>query len=321
MKILIIKLGALGDVIISTAIINQILEHHKNSDIKLLTTSAFKDLFSGFEKLQIVAFERKGFLNTLKIISWVRSEGFDRLYDLQSNDRTSLITALSGIACRAGNHPRFPYNKHPDSIYAGQCHAFERLNKIIESVGIKKADPKPFLPVKDENQIKVTSWLKSNKLVDKPFVLIHAGSSMSHLKKRWPYYAELAKALSKNNFKVVWIGANEDIEINKKLSDETGINATSQFTIEELIELGKNASFAITNDSAPMHILSCSDIPIYSLFGPTNPRRTHALGQSDKVIFAGGDMPENDAAFIPVDISKISLEKVLKKLETDALIK
>ena len=65
----------------------------------------------------------------------------------------------------------------------------------------------------------------------------------------------------------------------------------------ELIELGKQALFAVTNDSAPMHILSCSDIPIYALFGPTNPKRTHALGQENRVISVASVFPKDDSKF------------------------
>ena len=33
-----------------------------------------------------------------------------------------------------------------------------------------------------------------------------------------------------------------------------------------------------------MHILSCADLPVYALFGPTDWRRYHALGQEQNVI-------------------------------------
>ena len=84
--------------------------------------------------------------------------------------------------------------------------------------------------------------------------------------------------------------------------------------------MGKHAAFAVTNDSAPMHILSCSDIPIYALFGPTNPKRTHALGQSNRVISMSSNFPADDSKFIPHDISKISLSSVLEKIRKDNII-
>lgn len=319
MKVLIIKLGALGDVIISTAIVKQIMNHHSNDEVYLLTTPSFTELFSHFNTLHIFAFERKGLGNKFKTIHWIRKHKFDRLYDLQSNDRTGFFSALSGIAYRAGNHPRYPYNVHPKTSYKGECHSFERLNQIIESADILPAEPLPYLPIPDEVNQKINYWIEEHGLEKDKFVLLHAGSSPAHLNKRWPYFEELALQLAKS-FSIVWLGGEDDVELNKHLSRSAGINTTNTFNILDLVALGKKAKFAITNDSAPMHILSCSQIPVFGLFGPTYPRRTHALGQFENVITANKDIARNDRDFIPANISDISIDMVLDKLKTRRLI-
>ncbi len=319
MKILIIKLGALGDAIISTSIIKQILEHHADDDVYLLTSPEFTAIFLHFETLQINSFERKGIFNKLKSIFWIRKNRFDRIYDLQSNDRTRVFCALSGAPFLAGNHPYYPYTVHPDNSYVGECHSFDRLNQIIKSANIKPAQATPYLPATKLTAGRVNGWLNKHGLIDKPFVIFHAGSSPLHIKKRWPYFKELASKLN-SLFEIVWVGGNDDVELNRTLSAGTGINTTNQFSLFELVELGKHARFAITNDSAPMHILSCSQIPVFGLFGPTYPRRTHALGQFDNVISANKQIALNDLEFKPSDISNISLEMVLNKLEEHKLI-
>ncbi|MCG8379798.1 MAG: glycosyltransferase family 9 protein [Proteobacteria bacterium] len=319
MKILIIKLGALGDVIISTAVVKKILEHHQQDEISLLTTPAYKNLFSNFENLNVIAFERKGFINTIKVISWIRRNKFERIYDLQSNDRSTIYCALSGVAYRAGNHPRFPYHVHPEKKYIGECHSFERLNQIITSAGIQAATPLPYLPIPETVTKEVSTWLDKHGLLKKSFAILHAGSSPLHLKKRWPHFLELAKKINQT-LEIVWIGGNDDIELNELLSKETGINATGAFDILGLAEFGKRAKFAVTNDSAPMHILSCSQIPVFGIFGPTYPRRTHALGQLQNIITASDDIASNDESFKPEDISRIPVDKVLNKLKNQNLI-
>jgi ADP-heptose:LPS heptosyltransferase len=319
MKVLIIKLGALGDIINSTAIINQLSQHHNKDDIYLLTSNAFKGFFSDLNNLKVFSFDRKGILNTCKAVLWIRKHRFDCIYDLQSNDRTTIYCALSGSPFRAGNHPRFPYHAHPKTKYIGECHSFERLNQILESANIKKAKPIPFLPVTKKISKEVADWLEQHNISEKSFVLLHAGSSPIHLKKRWPFFSELASILSKY-LDIVWIGGEDDKELNATLSNTTGIDATNAFTILALAELGKKAKFAITNDSAPMHILSCSEIPVFGLFGPTYARRTHALGQLDNVITPDGIIAKNDYDFNPQDISGISVEMVLNKLKERKLL-
>lgn len=318
MKVLIIKLGALGDIIISTSVIDQIINHHKSDEVFLLTSANFENLFTDFN-LNIVSFNRKGLTEKIKSILWIRKNKFDRIYDLQSNDRTTLYCALSGSPYRIGNHPRYPYHAHPKTKYIGECHSFDRLNQILESADIKKAYPRPFLPITNAVISEVSEWLNKKNLSNKHFVLLHAGSSLIHLQKRWPFFSELASILSER-YSIVWIGSNDDSETNKNLSSKIGVDATNQFSILALAQLGKKAAFAVTNDSAPMHILSCSEIPVFGLFGPTYARRTHALGQLENVITAQTKIAKNDRSFMPEDISSIPVDKVINKLKERSLL-
>jgi len=319
LKILIIKLGALGDVVISTSIINKILAHHKKDDVYLLTTPAFENLFNEIRNLKVIKCMRYGLFNLIKTILWIRSARFNKIYDLQSNDRSTIYCALSGVSFCAGNHPRFPYKAHPDDIYKGECHSFERLNQIIVSAGISPALPEPSLPTPPNTITKISSWLKEKNLTQKNFIIMHAGSSNKHTQKRWPFFKELALIL-KNYFEIVWVGGVDDSMLNAHLTKSTGINATCDFDILSLAELGRRSKFAVTNDSAPMHILSCSKIPVFGIFGPTYPRRTHALGQMQNVIFPNNVIPKNDAGFKPKDISAVSVDDVISKIKKQNLI-
>ncbi len=319
-KILIIKLGALGDVIMATPIIKQIQQQHDRDELYLLTTPSFLNLFKNWKGLKTVAFPRHGLLSIPRSVSWIRQHKFDVLYDIQSNDRTSIISALSGIHKRVGNHPRFPYHLHPPEPYVGQCHAFERLNQILLSANITPAPQTPWLPKDKQEESFVESWLKQRGLLNKQLVLLHAGSSKKHPDKRWPCFGELAKVLERNSYMVLWIGGDDDLEINRKLATQAGYDASNAFNILQLIELGRLASFAITNDSAPMHVLSCSMIPIYGLFGPTNWRRAHALGQQHRVITPATDIISQDNAFTPRPLDTLSIDNVLERLRKDGLI-
>jgi heptosyltransferase-2 len=193
---------------------------------------------------------------------------------------------------------------------------------VLESAGIPAAPCAPSLPASEEEKFHIRSWLKENKLIEKNFIIIHAGGSRRHPEKRWPYYEQLAAKLSSMNKTVIWVGGNDDLEINKSLSSITGINASNLFTFSELAEFGKHASFAITNDSGPMHILSCSNIPVYGLFGPTNWIRNHAICQESRVISAqiDGDSPLLNSAFRPLSLKTISTNVVVNRLSSDGIL-
>src|SRR3972149_11371039 len=102
--ILVIKLGALGDVVMATSSIRQIIDHHHGASVHLLTAPQYTEIFKNWNNLQVTSFNRKGIAETLSAIRWIRAGGFSRVYDLQSSDRTAIICALSGIKEIVGNH-------------------------------------------------------------------------------------------------------------------------------------------------------------------------------------------------------------------------
>lgn len=308
MKILIIKLGALGDVVMATPIIRQIQRHHGNAAIYLLTTPAYEALFKHWEGLAVQSIERRGLGNLLRMIRWVRAERFDWVYDLQSNDRSALLCALSGICERIGNHPRYPYTLHPPDPYLGQCHIFDRHNQLLASAGIGPAEPKPWLPLSAAEEDKAARWIAGHGLTTRQFVLLHAGASLKRPEKRWPYFGEIGLRLSAAGLIPVWLGAKPDRELNKTLAARCGIDATSMFDPLELIALGRHAAFALTNDSGPMHVLSCAGIPVYACFGPSDPRRNHALGQRQCVL-----RPTDGSR----DLARLPADEVWERLSND----
>ena len=314
-KNLIIKLGALGDIVMATSLIKQIQQHHENDESFLLTTPGFANIFESWNKLNVVSFERKGPASFIKVLRWIRNKHFDRIYDLQSNDRTSIFCALSGASTIIGNHPRYPYNIHPVDKYTGQCHIYDRMLDVLLSAGLKPVHEIPCLPVSAKDRDYVKTWLRENHLSQKPLVILHAGASNKHSEKCWPYFEELAVVLGNRGFTIIWAGGESEKEINKQLALRVGLDASNLFSINQLAELGRYARFALTNDSGPMHALASSEIPVFSFFGPTNWRRNHAIGQADNVITLNRNDP-----FRPVSLDKITVDMAISCLESQGLI-
>lgn len=325
MKVLIIKLGALGDVIMATALVRQIQSHHNADELWLLTTPGFAPIFADWPGLQVIAFPRKGMGAMLRLLRWMRTQHFRRVYDLQANDRTGLLCALSGIPERVGNHPRYPYTIHPPQRWDQRSHIFERMNAVLVSARIAPAEARPWLPLSAPGRARVAEWLVRHDLRDGRFAVMHAGASPGWPSKCWPYYADLAEGLAARGVRTVWLGAGADASGNALLAARTGIDATGAFSIAELAELGRHARFAVTNDSGPMHALAASSIPVYAFFGPTDWRRNHALGQGGRVL--RNDSPcaactqrdratRSDHTCLP----GISAAEVLARLAADGLL-
>ncbi|MFT4560710.1 MAG: ADP-heptose:LPS heptosyltransferase [Gammaproteobacteria bacterium] len=315
MNVLIIKLGALGDVVMATSLISAIQKAHPSAKVSLLTSAPFAALFRQWPELTVKTTQRRGLWNTRATIRWIRSLQCDRIYDLQSNDRSAVLCALSACRERVGNHPRYPYTLHPGSRWRGQSHIYARMIEVLAAANITNVNSVPTLPAGPDERDSVNQWLIDNSLSKESFVLLHAGASVTRPKKRWPFFAELGSRLEALGLRPVWIGAGADAKINRELSNGTGgLDASDRFTIIELAELGRHARFAVTNDSGPMHILSASQIPVFGLFGPSDWRRNHALGQESYAI-AGVECLERYRGSRSADcLPDLSCEMVWTKL-------
>ena len=316
-RILILKFGALGDVVMATSLVRQIQEHHKDDRIYLITSPAYTSVFKHWNGLNVMAFKRKGLLETTRMILWIRKSAFERIYDLQSNDRTSLICALSGIKERVGNHPRFPYTHHPRDAWTGQCHIHERMLAVLESAGIRSESGPPLLLTTEQEKAHVSDWIKKHHLMPGSYAILHAGASSRHPEKCWPFFLELAQAIYQAGYAVVWVGTETEADENRQRAETVGIDASNAFSITGLAELGRRARFAVTNDSGPMHILSASGIPVFAFFGPTNWLRSHAIGQFEHVIIP--PCLSRDS-YQPGSLDKITVTRVMDLLHKHELL-
>ncbi|MFV1974054.1 MAG: glycosyltransferase family 9 protein, partial [Thiohalobacterales bacterium] len=297
-RILVIKLGALGDVVLASAHIRRIVEAYPDAGVTLLTTPGCSELFRDQSGLEVIAFRRRGVAEMWRLFSWVRRQRFGVVFDLQGSQRSRIMTWCSGACRRIGETPCFAYT-HAVVSRGDAVHIFDRLNLLLASQGIDAADPQERLSVHGTATSAVQTWLDGHALDTAKLVLMHAGSSERWLSKRWDAacFADLAAELERRGCKVIWIGADEDAAVNRQLAGRAGIDATGAFSLVQLAALGGRASFAVVNDSAPMHVLAATGLPVYALFGPTDWRRSHAPGQEQHVLYHAVDC---SPCFLPV---------------------
>lgn len=105
----------------------------------------------------------------------------------------------------------------------------------------------------------------------RPLIALAPGSVWGT--KRWPYYAELARALQPTHRSVI-VGSREDAPLAASIAQATGgdaIDATGRLTLLGSAELIGRCRVIVTNDSAPLHLASAMNTPTVAVFGPTVP--------------------------------------------------
>lgn len=316
-KILIVKMSALGDLFMALPHIDVILEHHRASEAWLLTSPAFENLFAHHPRIKTAALDRSRRLgrNSLwRRALWVRRQRFEAVYDLQGNRISRLIVRFSGAAKRVGTQPRSVYTQHPVKPYTRETeqHVFDRLNETLSAAGLPHAAPGCRLYPGKQDQDAVVKWKQENGIQKGRYALLHAGSSRSWPSKRWSKekFLELATRLQTAGLQCVWTGAADDRAVNDYLSRHVGIDATGRFGILQLYLLGKDALFAVTNDSGPMHIFAAAGLPVFSFFGPTNWIRNHAAGQASRVFTQNAECSPCFSGTCPTARQHICLDSI-----------
>jgi ADP-heptose:LPS heptosyltransferase len=273
MKVLVIKLGALGDVVLAFQPFADIRAHHPGAEITLLTTAPFASLLAASPWFDRVAIDRRpAWWNLPGILGLRRTlRGFDRVYDLQTSHRSSTYFRLagrppwSGIA-RGASHPHAnPGRNH--------MHTVARQRDQLAMAGVPpgpKADLKWLT-----THVSVCPWERAGVGVSGKtarYALLIPGAAPHRPEKRWPAerFGELAKWLAAQDITPVVAGtAGEKPLASAILAACPGaIDVTGQTTLPELAGLAARAAFAIGNDTGPMHLAAAVGCPGVVLFGP-----------------------------------------------------
>lgn len=299
-NILIIKLGALGDVIQALGPMKAIRAHHPDSRITVLTTRPFVDVMaaSGYaDDVWIDARPKWHQVQQWFDLSHKLNAGhFTRVYDLQNNDRTALYFRLFknkpewvGVAKGASHRNTSPTRT------AGQ--AFDGHVQTLGLAGIHDV------------ALDRLEWMGgsiSSLGVRAPYVLIVPGSSPKRPEKRWPAasYGALAGALSAQGIQPVLIGTKDEAAVMNDITAlcPSAVNLAGKTTLMDIPALARGAAGAVGNDTGPMHMIAptgCPSVILFSRF--SNPVR-HA--------------PKGDAMHVMAspDLAALSVDDVLKTL-------
>jgi ADP-heptose:LPS heptosyltransferase len=293
-RILIIRHGALGDIVLSFPAFAAIRAAHQAAAISLLTTAPFADFLAAAPWFDQIFIDRKPRIFNLPGLWRLRQTliGFDFIYDLQTSQRSSRYFRLAGRPPWSGIAPgcSAPHTNPARNA----LHTTERLAEQLAEAGFTRPMPIPDL-----------TWLRTAPLPDGPdlpahFTALIPGAAPHRPEKRWPasHFARLALQLSGP---IVILGGTAEAplaaEIRRRAPD--AIDLTGRTSLLSLARVLSRATLAIGNDTGPMHLATALGVPSIVLFAnASDPSLTAPR-------YPNGDWPRvlrtPDLADLPVD--------------------
>ncbi|MGF1628739.1 MAG: glycosyltransferase family 9 protein [Kiloniellaceae bacterium] len=264
-RILVIKLSAFGDFVLSIASFQAIRAHHPAAAITLLTTEPYRQMAEASGCFDAVWIDRRpawwqpgGWLALRRRLIGGK---FDRVYDLQRSDRSGGYLRLLprpkpewvGIA-PACSHRYLPPK---DRV----LHICEREAQQLAQAGV----PRPGLP-----DLSFLEADLSGLGLPARVALLVPGGSAHRLGKRWPAerYAALGRHLLDLDIVPLLLGAGaERSEIAAIAEAAPGArDLCGRTSLEALAALGRRAELAVGNDTGPMQLIAAAGCPSLVLY-------------------------------------------------------
>jgi heptosyltransferase-2 len=299
MHIVFVKIGAIGDLIMSLPTMRTARREHPTAQLTLVVGRSLLPLAKLVEEIdQLVLIDdhalyrgnRLQQLRALAACAWqLRWRKVDRLL-IGHSDRRYQVFARMVRARRVDSWQRGAGRQFP---VPGRLHADEYLRLYH---GIDRAEMPASVPYTLDQRLPLPDRLTHALTVGKPLVALAPGGARNlwdnNRQRRWPleHYAELARQLIEADCQVLLTGGPTDDWVREAFSGLPIEDLVGQTDLPALIALYQRCDLVITHDSGPLHLAGLAGVKRLALFGATHPDEKIREDAYSRVIWLGRDM-------------------------------
>jgi len=308
MKILIIHTAFIGDIVLSTPLIQKLKDLYPKSEIDYLTLPTNQSVLYNNPNLnEIILYDKKGkdkgikgFLKVLKIL---KQKKYDYAVIPHRFIKSILLAKLAKIPDIVGFDVATGSSLLDKKVhYDMKKHEVERLLNLVEYEGEKI--PVRIYPAK-ENFVKIEKMLTISGYTGKKeqkLILVAPGSQRPE--KMWPIekYREIIERLKKNkNYFIGITGSKSEKELPLNFEkDKNVIDFRGEISLVEFGALISKADVVVGNDSSPIHIASGFEKPfVIGIFGPGKRSLGFFPWTEKSNVIEDNEFYENNIATIP----------------------
>lgn len=331
MKILIIKLGAKGDVIRTLPIAQAIKEKYPNSHITWITKESALNIFEG-----------NPFIDKVFSLEDYPKESFDILYNFDIDDEATKLALKINAKDKYGFcfEEGFPVSFNPGAEYYLNTLFDDELKKknkrtyqemMFEAAELeyKKQHCPIYLTEQDKQYAR--DFVFQNSINTEKLIGLNIGSSLRWPSKQW-HKNRIKEFIIKANEKgcrVLLFGGPDEIQYHKKISEELkkqGIKIYKNNPLnsdKEFIALIDVCKEIISGDTFAMHVALAMKKPTLGLFFCTAPNEVEDYGLLKKIVSPKlyEFFPEKSDQYSEELTKSISAEEVLEKLRIGESVK
>ena len=294
MNILIVRLGALGDIVHAIPAAAALRAAMPDARIDWLVDArhrALVDLVLGIDR--IVSVGRSTLGGWVQAVRELRQASYDVALDLQGLLKSAVLARSSGAPRVIGfsiwhlreKTARPFYSESGNASQHGDDaeHVIRKNLRLLQTVGV--TDEQVRFPLADVDSPALASV--RGAIGDRPFALINPGAAWPN--KRWPpeRFGEIAAFLRDvRGFESIVLWGPGETVLAQAVVDASGgaASVAPPTTIADLLALSRAAALMISGDTGPIHIAAAAGLPVVAIFGPTNAARNGPWSAADVTI-------------------------------------
>ncbi|HUI92118.1 MAG TPA: glycosyltransferase family 9 protein [Chitinivibrionales bacterium] len=270
MKILIVQIGRIGDMVLTTPLFRAVAEHVPGAEMHVLSSPRGAPVLRGNPRVKKIFVYRKDPFSFCSLMIRLLLTRYDWLID--PKDHASRESALLAGICRAKN--KVGFNREGESTFSfpipsdlenAALHAVARNLACLKPLGMPStADPRPelFPDARLVKKIKDTILVDDAKTVA---LNISAGDSSRY----WTvegWAAVAAYCLSKNLRVIVTYKPADGPNAGKLQNLQPRVILYDSPAIGDIVALISLVNLVVTPDTSVVHVASAFDVPQVALF-------------------------------------------------------
>ena len=341
-KILLIALGAAGELVAASPFFDQLRKHFPHSEIILVVgrssyavvehnpnISRFifaddHDLFSGGWV--------RGSLEFFRLIGKLRTEDFDLTFALERGMVFRWLVCLAGIPVRVGFGRRSLFLTHPVLDHQTQTESESYLD-LLRKIDIPAVFNKTHYYLTNEEKDFKDLFLERHNIANKERVigLAPGGEACAARRKiiasQWPvrsYIELIQKIQSDGSSRIILVGGTRDRGIKDRILEACkGCLDATDLSLGDMASVLRRCNLFVGNDHARNSIAVAIGVPGDRVFNPTASRPSTLYNKSNEVSAASEEtnidieekLSKSSDSELPVEVSVDAVWQYLKTID------
>jgi heptosyltransferase-1 len=276
-RVLVVRLGAMGDVLHALPAVATIRDSFPNSEITWIIEPKWMPLLEGNRTIdRILPFDRRDWASVRNTLHELRVRDYHVSFDFQGLIKSAVLPWLaSKCRNRIGFHKKVVREKQAAWFYNIPCWPDE-VNRHVVDKNIAMATM--FTAATPNLTSPIPEGSPEGQLPDGPFVLTSPLAGWTS--KQWPleYFSTLSRLLAPLPLVVNGPPAAEAL-LRKVEGAQVHLSG-----IPGLIDATRRAAAVVGVDSGPLHLAAALNKPGVAVFGPTDPVRNGPYGWTVEVL-------------------------------------